>query len=202
VSLWQQAADCYREARALGDAARCYERAGFLQRAADLRLELGEPAAAAVLFERSGDAPRAAWVLLDAGDPQAARACLARNPAPAAAPDGDDRGTVPRLLHGLACARCDVADGLRTTSTLDAIADVQDALAGPSLANDPRLREWAVDLAVLVERLDQVALIFAAAVRGRRPRAAALWATWVGDRYGTPLVLPGEPALAGQHADV
>jgi hypothetical protein len=202
VSRWQRAAECYRQAGAIADAARCYERGGYLRMAADLHLTLDAPVTAAGLFERAGDVAQAAWVLAHVvGETEEARACLARNPVPEGAAADDAQAVVPRLLCLLAATRCDIAAGRQATAAIGALTEVQRALASELPVNDARVREWAIEIAILLDRLDQVALVYAASVRGRRPRAAALWTEWVANRYGTPLVLPGVPATAGRAAD-
>jgi hypothetical protein len=61
-----------------------------------------------------------------------------------------------------------------------------------------RVEEWAVMVAEAAYRYDQVALIFAAAVRGRRPGAEHRWAAWSTRVLHTELILP--PAAASTTA--
>jgi hypothetical protein len=59
---------------------------------------------------------------------------------------------------------------------------------------------WAVALAETVRRYDQVALVFAAAVRGGRRGAAERWARWSQAVLHTELILPTQPAPPTQPA--
>ncbi|WP_322770570.1 hypothetical protein, partial [Frankia sp. Cr1] len=109
------------------------------------------------------------------------------------------------LLRRLVLARCDVADGLPDRHILPALADVQAMLAGPSVtepawpANSAsrRIEEWAVVLAEAAYRYDQVALVFAAAVRGRRAGAEQRWAEWSARVLHTELTLPSGAVSTG-----
>jgi tetratricopeptide (TPR) repeat protein len=76
-------------------------------------------------------------------------------------------------------ARCDVAEedvGERVlgvlTATQRVLADIDDA------QYSERTETWGVAIAEAMRRYDQAALIFAAAVRGRRPGAAGRWREW------------------------
>ncbi|KLL11161.1 MULTISPECIES: hypothetical protein [Protofrankia] len=118
---------------------------------------------------------------------------------------------VPPVLNvmsrRLVLARCDIAEGLPARRILPVLADVQAILAEP-LAGEPtwpvaaadlRIERWAVALAEAAHRYDQVALVFAAAVRGRRTGAEQRWAEWSLRVLHTELVLPPvttTPALA------
>lgn len=208
MTLWEQAAACYAEAGALEDAARCYQQAGHHRQAAEYYRRCGQARLAAPLYEQAGDPNEAAWLLADVvGDPAEARACLARHPVdPPADPSG---WSAPVLLHMLASARCDLAEGGTRTAipgVLDTLDDVQQALASSSPVNDLRVRDWAVEIATLLKRFDRVALIFAAAVQGRRMWAADSWQAWSRAHLGTPIVIPRLPgvtaaALAADHAN-
>ncbi len=117
---------------------------------------------------------------------------------------------VPPVLNvmsrRLVLARCDIAEGLPTRRILPVLADVQTILAEP-LAGEPtwpvtaadlRIERWAVALAEAAHRYDQVALVFAAAVRGRRTGTEQRWAEWSLRVLHTELVLP--PVVAGSVA--
>lgn len=75
-------------------------------------------------------------------------------------------------------ARCDVADGIAEHRILSVLAETQELLADARLECAERTETWAVAIAEAMRRYDQAALIFAAAVRGRRPGAAARWRDW------------------------
>ncbi|WP_250291567.1 hypothetical protein [Frankia sp. CiP1_Cm_nod1] len=102
------------------------------------------------------------------------------------------------LSRRLVLARCDVADGLPARRVLPVLADVQAVLAEPPVAEPLwpvaaaglRVEQWAVALAEAAHRYDQVALVFAAAVRGRRAGAEQRWAEWSLRVLRTELVLP------------
>lgn len=208
MTLWEQAATCYVEAGALEDAARCYQRAGHSRQAAEYYRRCGQIRQAAALYEEAGDVNEAAWLLADVvGDPAEARVCLARHPV--YRPAERTNWSAPVLLHMLASARCDLAEAAPRTAipgVLDTLADVQQALASRAQVNDVRVRDWAVAVATILKRFDQVALVFAAAVRGRRMRAAEAWQEWSRDHLGMPIVIPATPAIAADfppadHAD-
>jgi hypothetical protein len=208
VSLWEQAAACYAEAGALEDAARCYQQAGHHRQAAEYYRRCGQARLAAPLYEQAGDPNEAAWLLADVvGDPAEARACLARHPVDRPA---DPSGwSAPVLLHMLASGRCDLAEGGTRTAipgVLEILDDVQQALVSGAPVNDLRVRDWAVEIATILKRFDQVALIFAAAVRGRRMRAAEAWQAWSHAHFDMAIVVPGLPgvtaaALTADHAN-
>lgn len=197
MTLWEQAAQCYAEARALEDAARCYQLAGHHRQAAEYYRRSGQGRLAAPLYEQAGDPNEAAWLLADVvGDPAQARACLDRHPMDVPA---DLSGcSAPWLLHRLASARCDLAEGGTRTAipgVLDTLDEVQRALASNLPINDVRVRDWAVEVATLLKRFDQVALIFAAAVVGRRMRAVESWQAWSRTHLGMPIVVPRSPGV-------
>ncbi|MER7282448.1 hypothetical protein ABT369_49255 [Dactylosporangium sp. NPDC000244] len=202
MSLWEQAAQCYRDAGAHAEAARCYGRAGLFRQAADLYLEIGDPASAVPMFERATEQHQAGWLLVHVLDrPADARACLARHtPPPAPAPPAV--WSAPILLRQLVEARCDIAERARDTAALATLLNVQEALAGPDPVSDVRVTEWATSVAKGMGRMDQAALVHAAAVRGRRPGARQRFITWAAAEFGTPIVLPPdpEPAVAGRAA--
>jgi hypothetical protein len=76
-------------------------------------------------------------------------------------------------------ARCDVADGSAQDHALEVLAATQRVLADTSNRHHAeRTETWGVAIADAMRRYDQAALIFAAAVRGRRPGAAKRWQEW------------------------
>jgi hypothetical protein len=204
--LLNRAAACYQRAGALAEAARCYREAGSYRRAADLHERLGRHRDAALDQARAGNRDLAAWLLVQyAGDPAAARDHLAAlptiGPAPAvpamhqqlAASPTISPGTapaVPALRRQLVLARCDVAQGRAPRTALDALAQVCTELARPATLPDQYLEPWSVALAEAIGRPDQVALVFAAAVRGRRPGAEERWRVWMRDVLHADLILP------------
>ncbi len=162
----------------------------------------------------------AAWTLAhEVGDPAAARALVARalpSPYPVdlsnlsdlSDPFDQSESTVQSvfdaLLRRLVLARCDVADGLPDRHILPVLADVQ--VLAELLATAPvwqansasrRIEEWAVVLAEAAHRYDQVALVFAAAVRGRRAGAEQRWAEWSARVLHTELTLPSGAVSTG-----
>ncbi|GID93443.1 hypothetical protein ACFQFC_16255 [Amorphoplanes digitatis] len=202
MTLWEKAGDCYQQNGALGDAARCYARAGRFRLAAELYVQAGDVHAAAPMYEQAGDPSQAAWLLVHtAGDVTAARACLARG----GTPEPTDTGSGPAwsaasLVHRLAEARCDLEERIREPATLRLLADVQEALAGGHPVNDIRIPDWSTIIAVRLRRLDQAALVHAAAVRGRRSGARQRWITWSAAEFGVPVVLPPDPVAAPARA--
>lgn len=76
-------------------------------------------------------------------------------------------------------ARCDVADGAAEQRILPVLTQTQYVLADATVVQCPeRTEAWGVAIAERMRRYDQAALIFAAAVRGQRPGAAARWRDW------------------------
>lgn len=76
-------------------------------------------------------------------------------------------------------ARCDVADGVAEQRILPVLTQTQNVLADATGMQCPeRTETWGVAVAERMRRYDQAALIFAAAVRGQRPGAAARWRDW------------------------
>jgi hypothetical protein len=180
-ALWEQAAACYEMAGVLAEAARCYESAGAFRRAADLYVHVGQPVDAARAYARGGNLDDAAWLLVHhLDDPGRARALFDESPS-------GDRG--PSLLRRIVLGRCDVAEGARQT-VLPLLTDVQEALAGRTAPADQRIEDWSVSIAEALHRYDQVALVFAAAVRGRRWNAAQRWSDWALEHLGTAIVIP------------
>lgn len=102
------------------------------------------------------------------------------------------RSTRPafRSRRGLVLARCEIADGAAPHAVLPVIDDACAQLADPNSPYDRFVEEWAVALAELVHRYDQVALVFAASVRGRRPGAADRWTRWASRALEVELTVP------------
>ncbi len=201
--LYEKAASCYYEARLVADAVRCYRLAGAHRRAADLNVSLGEYREAAADYERSGLPELAAWLLVHgAGDPAAARAVLTRLAAvPVSEPEHPAPGSSPAtadssLRRELVRTRCAIAEGARPTEILPVVNAVCLELADPNAPHDRFSEEWAVALAEHVQRYDQVALVFAASVRGRRYGAAHRWSLWADRVLRTELVIPAVPEPA------
>jgi hypothetical protein len=173
----------------MAEAARCYREAGSHRRAADLHERLGRYQDAADDYARAGNRDLAAWLLVEyVGDPAAAREQFA--PVPTIGPLGRGAPAPPALRRQLILARCDVAEGRPATSSLVAIAAAQAELSRPAALADHYVEPWSVTLAEAVRRPDQVALIFAAAVRGRRYGAEERWRTWMRDVLHADLILP------------
>ncbi|QXJ20209.1 hypothetical protein AGRA3207_000882 [Actinomadura graeca] len=178
ATLYREAAACYERARHWTDAARCYRAAGMPLRAAALHERLGQFDAAAEDYGAAGEPETAGWLLVHRLDaPGPARDAVAR------ASDGPRRDLV--------LARCDLAEGGPPALVLPALRRVRDDLADPGRVPYPHrdLEEWGLIVAELAQRFDQAALIFAAAVRGRRPGATGRWSRWADRVLGTPLVI-------------
>lgn len=193
--LLELAAACYERLDMTAEAARCYRDAGSHRRAADLYARLGQFREAALDFGRAGQQDLAAWLLVhEAGDPAAARAALA--PLPAIGAGGITPPPAVRpLRQRLVLARCDIAAGVPERTALPVLAEAHTELARPGARYDPYVEPWAVGLAEAIGREDQVALVFAAAVRGNRLGAARRWATWTRAALHVELILP--PAATG-----
>ncbi|HET9895621.1 MAG TPA: hypothetical protein VFQ44_11900 [Streptosporangiaceae bacterium] len=199
--LYEKAASCYYQARLMADAVRCYRLAGAHRRAADLSVSLGEFREAAADYAQCGMQELAAWLLVHrAEDPQAARAMITEL-APVAAPGSSSRqrSAAPELSprQRLVLARCDIADGTTLAAVLAVLDDVCAELAEPAVPYDRVVEEWAVAVAEQAGRFDQVALVFAASVRGMRRGAGQRWADWARRVLGTEITIP---ALAGPDA--
>ena len=76
------------------------------------------------------------------------------------------------------------------------LTQVCDDFARQQRLHDAVLEGWCIDLAEVMGRDDQVALIFAAAVRGQRAGARQRWEAWSRRVLGADLILPrdDEPA--------
>jgi hypothetical protein len=196
--LLDRAASCFLRLGDVGEAARCYRDAGSFRRAADLYAGLGRHEEAADAYALAGLRDLAAWHLVHyAGRPAAARACLADgapNAAPDAAPVATPVAQRLSLRRDLIIARCEVAEGLPHTRALRTLETACAQLERTDLRIDFYVEPWAVALAGSMRREDQVALVFAAAVRGRRPGAARRWGAWSREALHCELILPtGEP---------
>ncbi|MEV4515500.1 hypothetical protein AB0K00_41905 [Dactylosporangium sp. NPDC049525] len=182
ANLLERAASCYEQAGLPAEAARCYADAGAHLRAATLYDRLDMAAEAAAAYRDGGLLEQAAWTLVDRlGDTTGARAVL---PHVTTA-----RTEAQRLSIELVLARCHLAEdggGRLVPATLRRAADL---LANRSVRVELRLEEWAVAVAIAAHRFDQVALIFAAAIRGRRPRARERWQAWSERQFGAPVPL-------------
>jgi hypothetical protein len=186
--LLNRAASCYQRLGVLPEAARCYREAGSHRRAAELYERLGRFRDAALDYARADSPDLAAWLLVHhAGDPAGARARLAAVPAPSG-------GATATLRRRLVTARCDVAEGREPRTALDALGAAQAELARRRAVPDPYLEPWSVGLAESLGRPDQVALLFAAAVRGERFGAEQRWRAWMREALDTELILPA-PAV-------
>lgn len=193
--LLNRAAECYQRIGMTAEAARCYREAGSHRLAAELHAGLGRYYDAAADYARADLPDLAAWLLVHhAGDSRAAREQLVSQTTTGAVAA---RLTAQLGRRRLILARCDVADGRSPDTGLAVLADACTELGKYSPLTDQNIELWAVALAEAMGRDDQVALVFAAAVRGRRPGAAQRWRTWSQRVLHTDLVLPtAEPISA------
>lgn len=188
--LYEQAAGCYLQAGFVAEAARCYRLAGGYRRAADLYASLEDYEEAAFDYERSGLPELGAWLLVHrADDVPAARRMLAKLTVVPAEGEPPEQPLRRRLV----LARCELAAGALPHTILPVIDDVCAQLADPATHHDRFTEEWAVALAESVHRYDQVALVFAASVRGHRFGAAQRWNAWAARVLHTELTID-EPA--------
>ena len=181
VTYYRRAAVCYEQSQYLLDAARCHRVAGSPLRAAVLHEQIARFDLAADDYRAAGDYETAGWLLVNQLEqPAAARDAVAEAQA------------CPRLE--LVLARCDLAEGKPADVIIPAIdqacADLSDHERVPFPHRD--LENWAVAVGELAGRLDQVALVFAAAVRGGRAGAADRWAKWALLVHGTRIVIVEE----------
>jgi hypothetical protein len=182
--LLNRAAACYQRLGTLAEAARCYREAGSHRRAAELYERLGRFRDAALDYARADSPDLAAWLLAHhAGDPAGARAQLAAVPARSG-------NAAAALRRRLILARCEVAEGRRPKTALAALAAAQAELARRRAVPDSYLEPWSVWLAESMGRPDQVALVFAAAVRGQRFGAEQRWRAWMRAALHAELILP------------
>ena len=199
LQLYNKAANAYYRAHLTGEAVRCYRLGQAHRRAAELNVSLGDYREAAIDFERAGMAERAAWILADqVEDPGAARAVVANiGTAPGPGKPGSvssPAASLPLPIR-LILARCAITEGSPPQSIIEVIGDVCAELADSSIPYDRTMQAWAVALAEHVQRYDQAALIFAAAVRGRRPYAARYWNDWATRvlKLEADLIIPAVP---------
>jgi hypothetical protein len=178
LRLYQRAADSYERAGHLFDAARCYRLAEMYRVAAGLHEKLGLHREAVEDHLLSGEADTAGWLLAHVlGAPQEARAALEQ--------------ASDTARRALVAARCDLAEAGSPELIIPALdrarAELADPVAVPYPAVD--LESLAVTVAELAFRYDQVALVFAASVRGGRRDAARRWSDWAAHVLGTPLTI-------------
>ena len=206
ASLLTRAAACYARAGKPLDAVRCYRAAGSYRPAADIWVQLGAFPEAARDYAAAGAHEEAAWIYVDhLGDIPAARAELAAADAAAAPADpGTARPAAARaaeLRRRLILARCNAAENVAGTETLTILKEVMRHLEHEvEPLGRISIEERAVVVAEAMNRPDLVALLFAAAVRGGRPRAAERWNAWSERALGMPLILP-EPGTDVAVAD-
>ncbi|MFI5893088.1 hypothetical protein ACIA5D_23560 [Actinoplanes sp. NPDC051513] len=179
---WNQAAHCYELAGRLEDAGRCYANAGQFPQAARVFRAAGNLRATAQMESHAGRHLVAAWIFVhELGDAEAARQAL----PPIDETAGND------LLRRLVEMRCALAEGAPADTVLPVLAAVQDHLGAPGdLVWTSTFEEWGVAVAEAANRFDQVALTYAAAVRGGDDAAAERWRRWAQDRFGQRIVIP------------
>ncbi|MGP4045106.1 hypothetical protein [Streptomyces sp. 2A115] len=219
AALLERAAGCYLRCGLPSEAARCLREAGAYRRSAELWAELGEFMEAAADYERADMTDMAVWVLVhDAGNASAARAValaphFTRNSAARKSPKWTEAvfrmglefsahqiSTYDRIAREsslrmrLALARCDVAEDRSEREPLAALAAAMAFLESRSLVHDRLVEQWAVATAESMRRYDQVALLFAAAVRGGRSGAAQRWTEWAARVLRSEITLPAPPS--------
>jgi hypothetical protein len=218
AALLERAADCYLRSGLPSEAARCLRQAGAYRRSAELWGELGQFMDAAEDYVCADMMDMAVWVLVhEAGDASTARAVSfvappvvrtslaaggwfaaavrvtrARSAQWSSTADRDARESSLRMR--LALARCDVAEGRSDREPLAALAAAAVFLGSHSLVYDRLVEQWAVATAESMRRYDQVALLFAAAVRGRRSGAARRWTEWAARVLQSEITLPDLPS--------
>lgn len=190
-ALLDRAARCYLRVGERAEAARCYRAAGSHWRAAELYVQLGLHREAAA----AGTHDFAIWQLAHhVGDVATARA-LEHHGRPRV-------GGAERLRWRLALARCDVVERPAAAGPLGVLAEACAYLDRPVGYADGHVEEWAVAVAESMGREDQVALIYAACMRGRIPGAADRWAAWSRRVLQCELILPAaEPSSADSPTD-
>lgn len=178
VSYLRRAAVCYEQGNYLLDAARCHRAAGSPLRAAVLHEQIARFDLAADDYRAAGDYETAGWLL------------VSRLEQPAAARDAVAEAA-PGPRRELVLARCDLAEGKPADAIIPAInlacADLSDREQVPFPHRD--LEGWAITVGEAASRLDQVALVFAAAVVGGRAGAADRWAEWALRVHSTRIVI-------------
>lgn len=180
--LLDRAAACYLIAKEPTEAARCYRDAGSHRRAADLYARVGLYREAADAYADAKMHDFAIWHLAHhIGDVAGARA-LENAGRPA--------GGVSQLRWRLAVARCAIAEQRPDSGPLGVLADACGYLERPLAYHDENVELWAVALAMAMKREDQVALLYAAGVRGHHGGAGERWAAWSRDTLRCELILP------------
>ena len=88
-------------------------------------------------------------------------------------------------------AHCDLKEGRPADLILPAVEQACTDLADPEQVPFPHrdLETWAVAVSEMADRFDQVALVFAACVRGGRRGAADRWADWALRNLDTRLTI-------------
>ncbi|MBT2510181.1 hypothetical protein J7I98_30875 [Streptomyces sp. ISL-98] len=218
AALLERAAGCYLRSGLPTEAARCLREAGAFRRSAELCRELGEFLGAAEDYVCADMMDVAAWVLVhEAGDAPAARAVAVCAPPSlrTGLGSGEWTGAAVRVTQSrsaqrrsaaeqearesslrmrLALARCDVAEGRSDREPLAALAAAAVFLGSHSLVYDRLVEQWGVATAESMRRYDQVALLFAASVRGRRGGAARRWTEWAARVLQSEITIPDLPS--------
>jgi hypothetical protein len=181
---WEAAGDCYQQAGSPAEAARCYREGGLFRRAAGLYRGLDMVPEAAAMYAAAGEPEWGIWLLAHVhGDAAEARRMIGEFPATAAT-------ALAAVLRDLAESRCAVAEGAPATAALPALYAAQHFWGGSAAVYDSRVEDWAVTLAEVIGRLDQVALTYAAGVRAGRYGADTRWFDWSARRFGRAVILP------------
>jgi hypothetical protein len=211
--LYVRAAQLYERAGLSIDAVRCYREGGAYRGAADLLVGMGEYAEAVEEYRRAELPEMAEWILVHhLADPVAAKAMMlpsswrgsrfgverVRNLLRTASPEFE-RLEFPDLRGRLILARCELAEGGGHRDVLPVLQQARVALADAAAPYDPFVEEWAVTIAECAGRFDQVAVLFAASVRGQRLGAHQRWREWARRVLGVELSIP---SLDQRDADV
>jgi len=206
--LYVRAAQLYEKVGLPIDAVRCYREGGARRAAADMLVGMGEYAEAVEEYRRAELPAMAAWILAHhLADPVTAKATVlpptwrgryglerVRNLLRAASPPDDvgrfEDGLLPDLRGRLILARCELAEGGSHRDVLPVLHQARAALADAAAPYDPFVEEWAVAIAECAGRFDQVAVLFAASVRGQRMGAVQRWREWARRVLGVELSIP------------
>ncbi|WP_433372103.1 hypothetical protein ACQPZX_48790 [Actinoplanes sp. CA-142083] len=195
---WNQAAHCYELDGQLEEAGRCYANARQFRQAARVFRAAGNVRATAAMESRAERYTVAAWIYVhELGDVDAARTSLQADPLSLTPTAGTELLLGRRLVE----VRCDLAAGAPAETALPVLADLQNYLA----TEQPPIRalhveDWGIAIAEAANRFDQVALTFAAALRGGDPAAGERWRRWAQDRYGQRIVIPQATPAATREA--
>jgi len=119
----------------------------------------------------------------------------ARNAERRAAEQRHEQDRIYALSLRQVQARCDAADGVCDDGIITVLTQTQELLADPHIPGAERTETWAVAIAEAIRRYDQAALVFAAAVRGHRPGAAARWREWSAQVLKVNLTVPADAEL-------